>query len=177
MKDFNSFIKEDFNSAKATEFPIKIQNKDRIMFYEPASASSFSLPRFASSFMKKEVANLMKTEDNNFRSVIAGNTNGLHCFVWSSLVLHSNALKYLDANPGKYPSLGYNRLYNEAQMYSMGDKISNWIFPFIIWNGTITVNISPLNIIELDEQKDIKNIFKLSDFQWNSLLKKSVCKI
>lgn len=189
MKTFEKFIKEDFNSHGAQQFLISVPTATKrygskvassaqtiMMFYEHVLGSSLNLTKYAKSFLSSNVSDIMKAPSNDYRVLIYHTPEGFHVFVWYASVQHTQMTRSLDANNDmkKYPSnIKYQYLYNESQMFMEGDSIGPaWCFPFIIWQGSIVSNLMPVALDVLNKAKDIKSTFRLSDAQWESILKK-----
>lgn len=191
MKSFSTFIIEDFNSNGAQQFLIPVSTASKktkdastqsvMLFYEHHTGSSLNLTRYAKSFMGSEVMAMMKAPTSDYRILFYVGATGMDIFVWKSLIHHSQMSRSLDANKDmkKYPSnIKYNFLYNECQMYMKGDTIGSiWCFPLVIFEGEIVLNVSLDSLAIINEQKDIKSIFKIPDLQWNNLIKKSQYKL
>lgn len=190
MKTFKEFVLEDFNSPKATQFLINVnkpisrtksEKQSVMMFYESVTAKFINISSFVKSFLSKDVSVLMKTDHNNWRSMIFGVSLGFRCFVWDASIQHHLMSQALDKNKNlnKYDSnIKYNFLYNESQLLMPGDSVgSTWCFPFVVWENAIHVNLTAEALQVLQESKDIKALFKLSDQQWNSLIKRQQCNL
>lgn len=186
MKTFNEFILEDFNSPGATQFMIKTppannrgQSSDTMVFYE--HTLTLNLSKYFQSFLKPDVADSMKAVSNDWRVLIYASPTGFDIFVWSAAILHTSMSKALDSNKSlnKYPgTIKYNFLYNESQLLMKGDTVgSSWCFPFVVWNSEIVVNLIPDALEILQNAKDIKGVFKLTDNQWKGLINKQKCSL
>lgn len=186
IKLFSRFILEDFNSSGAQQFliPVSTVSKGRgakvsssaqtvMLFYEHITGTSFNLPKYAKTFLASSVSEIMKAPSNDYRVLVYHSTDGFHIFVWYASIQHTQMTRSLDANKDmkKYPSgIKYNHFYLESQMFMEGDSIGpTWCFPFIIWQGFIVSNIMPEALNVLNDAKDLKSTFQLSDTQWEAL--------
>ena len=191
MKNFQIFIKEDFNSPKATQFSLPVtssskfspngQSKDIIVFYEHLKTSTINLPKYSKSFLSPSVSSFMNTNTSDWRVLVYYKTDGFHVFVWRADILHSYFINSLESykNTDKYPSdIKYNKLYNETLMLRDNDKIGKiWCFPYIIWQSKIVVNLIEDSLVILDKYANIKDKFQLSESQWINLLTNQYCSI
>ena len=118
----------------------------------------------------------MKTTTNDYRSLIYSTPNGFDVFVWSAAIQHAQMTRSLDVNKNlnKYPNgIKYVYSYNECQILMKGDEVGSvWCFPFVIWQGSIVSNLESRALDVLNDEKKFKNVFQISDNQWESLSKK-----
>lgn len=123
----------------------------------------------------------MKTPTNDYRSLIYSTPNGFDVFVWSAAIQHAQMTRSLDANKNlnKYPNgIKYVYSYNECQILMKGDEVGSvWCFPFVIWQGGLTVNLSQDTLMVFESTTNLKSALQFSDAQWNSLLKSQDCKL
>lgn len=188
MKTFNQFIKEDFNSNGAQQFLITVSEiikgskkasssaRTVMVFYEHVTKPSFNLVKYSKSFLSPNVAEIMKSNSNDYRILVYHSSNGFHIFVWDARIQHNQMTISLDDNKNmkKYPSdIKYSYLYRECQIFMDGDEIGeNWCFPFVIFENSFYLNLNKDALMVLNKAKDLKSIFQFSDQQFGNLSKK-----
>lgn len=177
MKDFKEFLKEDFNSPTAKQFEIDTSSLGRktgqkpIVFYEHINEPNFQLVRYVKSFRGQSTAELMKTEQPNFRFCAFFKPTSVDIFGWDAMYEHATMVKLIEQDKtNRFPKARYLKAYNESQMYDSRDTIGSfWCFPFGLFDGVIFTNLSPSSLGVMKQQKSLSTLLGLDHSEWNRL--------
>jgi hypothetical protein len=178
MFTFNEFIAEDFNSPKATQFKLTIPGGKSgfpsDIFFETLPYRPFNLIRYSKSFNSEIAFDTMHNIYKSWRCLVFAKNTELLIFVWKVSLTHESIARALTdkISLNKFPDYPYLKVYNNTTALNSDKTIGDqWCFPITFKSDILRTNLSDQQVLALNTQKKIENLFQLTDQQMKDLTK------
>lgn len=173
MKQLTTFLIEDANTAKDFKLPYKsyVKNaKPAYVLWEVLPHAKMILKSYYKSFASPEMDRLLGNTDPNYvRGFVINMAPSFLVYSWAGKILHDEIARALKANAAKLklPILDYPSLYEST---IMGHFQKNWVFPVVYNEGILRSNLNTDILKQFNKEEKIKDLFKLTDQQWQDML-------
>lgn len=139
------------------------------LLWETTAQKSFRLGTYLKSLNNASIGDALDCEAGYYRVLIYNSNPNFTIFVWGADSLHNDVSKGLTKNASelKLPNINFYQEYLNSMKGEFGD---NWCFPVVYDKGGISTNIYKRLLIKFDHDKSVKQILKITDSQWQTIL-------